>query len=970
MKRFIKLFFPVFLSLLSVNLAGQTGTIRGTIVEDNSGETLVGAQIIIKELPGTGTITDLDGAFSLNVKPGTWTVQVRYISYQNLTVENVKVQNGKVNSLGNLILMEDNQVLEEIVVTAEAVKSSEIALLSMRKQSQNLMDGISASKIQLTGDATAVAAVKRVPGVSIEGGKYVYVRGLGDRYSKTTLNGIDIPGLDPDRNTLQMDMFPTSLISNITINKNFTPELPADFTGGLLNIETVDFPEREIIKVSLGVGYNPNSHFNNDFLAYNGGKTDFLGFDDGTRELPSAARSVFIPRPDYNPDQEVEQFIKSFSSDLAAEPKMSLMDISASFSYGNQIELGKDKDETKKQAKLGYLFSLTYKYDYKFYKDAENNEYQKDNTDESIYELIPANLQIGDIGQQSALVGLLGGVAYKTNLSKIRLNLMHLQSGESSAGDFIIRNKEAPGQSGYLGLADILEYNQRSITNIILSGKHVINESGWEINWSASPTISISEDPDIRKTAFTIEIDTSFNAGAAGYPSRIWRSLNEISLMPKVDVSKKHKFLGDDAKLKFGGAFTYKKRDYEILKYNIEFNGPVPSFPDANPNDVLADHNLYPFNDDGVYYATDFNVPNSNQYESNSTNIALYLSEEFSLLENLKGIVGVRMEYFVLKHTGRDIIAAQGGVGGRVLDNEAVLDDVDLFPSINFIYKFSDNLKLRTAYSRTIARPSFKEMSFAQIVDPLSNTIFNGGLFPYEGEWEGNLHETLIDNFDLRGEYFMESGQIMSVSIFYKQFDDPIELFRIPQGSASPEYQPRNVGQGKLYGVEVEMVKGLGFLTPLLDNFTISGNLTFVYSQIKMSDKEYSSRVANAREGEKIEKTRTMAGQSPYVINGGLAYSNLETGLDIGLYYNVKGPTLEIVGTRNIPDIYTKPFHSLNFTANYKFGEDKRMAVDFKASNILDQKEESVFVSYEAADQIYRSRYTGSSYSIGFSYKF
>lgn len=968
MKYLIKVgFFFVAMFTLGATFA-QKGTIRGSVIEDATGETLVGATVVIK---GTtrGTITDLDGQFTLKVEPGTYDIQVSYISYNNLTIEDVEVKLDDVTVIKNLRLKDADLKLDEVVVTAEAVRNTEVALLSMRKKSQSMMDGISASKIQLTGDATAVEAVKRVPGVSIEGGKYVYVRGLGDRYSKTTLNHVDIPGLDPDRNTLQMDMFPTSLVSNITVTKNFTPELPADFTGGLLNIETVAFPERKILKASFGTSFNPNSHFKDDFLAYEGGNTDFLGFDDGTRALPSGARSENIPRPNFTTDEQVGDFVNSFSSVLSAENETSFMDMSASISYGNQIELKERNGEISKSPKLGYVFSLSYKYDFEYFEDAEDGDYQK-YIDQSLYELQPAHVQKGNIGQQSVLVGALGGIAYKTNLSKIRLTAMHLQSGTSSAGEFEINNNgEAPGQSGYYGIGDVLEYNQRSLTNVILNGKHLINETGWEIDWSISPTLSISEDPDIRKTAFTIELDTSFNSGSAGYPSRIWRELNEISAVGKVDLKNKHKLFGEDATLKFGGSYTYKDRYYEIIEYTITFNGEAPDFPEADAALLLVPENLYPTNDDGVYYNTNYSNPNPNEYQSNSTNIGLYVSEEFTVLNNLKSILGARMEYHVLRHTGRDQEGASGGTGGNVLDNEKVLDAVDLFPSVNFIYEFSENLKIRTAYSRTIARPSFKEMSYAQIVDPLSNTIFNGGLFQYS-DWDGDLHETRIDNIDLRGEFFMERGQIISASFFYKQFDDPIELIRIPEASAGPEYQPRNVGDGRLFGFELEAIKGLGFMSPLLDNYSVSGNLTLVKSEISMTDKEYNSRVSNARDGEDIDDTREMAGQSPYVVNAGITYNNSESGLDIGLFYNVKGPTLEIVGTRNIPDVYTDPFHSLNFSVNYKFGKEKRMTVDLKASNILDEKVESVFKSYEAADQIYSSRYLGRSFSLGCSYKF
>src|SRR5690606_34012093 len=222
------------------------------------------------------------------------TVLASYISYATLRIEGVSVTDGNVVLLDNISLKEDAEEVQEVVVTAQAIRTSEEALLTVKRKSANLLDGISSANFRKIGDSDAASAVKRVPGVSIEGGKYVFVRGLGDRYTKSTLNGVDIPGLDPDRNTIQMDMFPTSIVDNIIVVKSFTSNLPADFTRGIVNVDTKDFPEEKTFNISGGLGYNPSMHFNTGYLTYEGGKTDFLGFDDGTREIPTA-RSTTIP---------------------------------------------------------------------------------------------------------------------------------------------------------------------------------------------------------------------------------------------------------------------------------------------------------------------------------------------------------------------------------------------------------------------------------------------------------------------------------------------------------------------------------------------------------------------------------------------------------------------------------------------------------------------------------------------------
>lgn len=965
----VKYFLIISFLLVNLFATAQKGFIRGTVLDDATGETLVGVNIVIKGTT-TGATTDLDGKFSISIAPGAYDLQISFISYQTQTIEKVKVVDKEATVFNNIRMKESTQNLTEVVIVAKAVRTSETAIMTVKKKSATIMDGISADKMQLTGDGTAVEAAKRVTGVSIEGGKYVYVRGLGDRYSKTTLNQMDIPGLDPDRNSLQMDIFPTNLIDNIMVSKNFTADLPADFTGGLMNVETKDFPEEKILKVSFGLDYNPAMHFNSNYLTYRGGKTDFLGFDDGTRALPAGARSNTIPTPISGATrEEVKNFVKSFNPILGPTQQTSFTDYSLGFSMGNQINL-KQKSNGK-TPKLGYIFSLSYKSEQKYYDDMDYGEFQR-YIDPNEYKMRYATIQTGSVGEHNVLVGLLGGIAYKTDFSKIRLTAMRLQNGESRAGVFNIDNDgQAVGQSGYTATSYNLEYNQRSLTNILLNGTHLLNKSGWEIDWRISPTFSTSEDPDIRKTTFTHNANGDlFSPGAGGNPGRIWRSLNEFNTSAKFDVTKKYQFNKVDAKLKFGTNYTYKNRNYEILSFDVQFFGTQTVWLNPDPNTVLTDSNMYPNKPNSIYFQSGNNNPNPNTYESNINNTAFYVSNEMELLPGLKTILGVRAEYFVQRHMGRDQTYASGDtINGRNLNNQKVLESFDLFPSANFIYTLSKDQNLRLSYSRTIARPSFKELSFAQIIDPISNRIFNGSLFTY-GDWDGQLVETRIDNIDFRWEIFLKRGQIFSASGFYKHFDKPIELVRIPEQQTSSEYQPRNVGNGLLYGIELEFRKDLDFISTSLSNFNINGNFTWVKSQISMTNAEYNSRKAYEKTGETVTKTRQMAGQSPYVINAGITYSNYEKGINAGIFYNVKGPTLYIVGAGLFPDIYQEPFHSLNFSINKKLGKDKKTVIDFKVSNILNDRNDIMYQSYTATNQIFESKNPGLSFGFGINYKF
>ena len=960
-------FLLLYFLIVSPVLMAQKGTLRGSVSDRETNETLIGAFVTV-EGTTTGTVTDLDGNFSLDLPAGTYAINVSYVSYAAVIIENVIIKSGDVTTLEQVLLSQKGADLKEIVISAEAIRTSELSLMNMKKNSDALLDGISSAQFKKVGDATAVEAAKRVTGVSVEDGKYVYVRGLGDRYTKTTLNQTEIPGLDPDRNSLQMDIFPTNLIDNIVVAKNFTADQPADFTGGLMNVETKSFPEKKIFNVGVSTSYNSAMHFNSNFLSYDGGKTDFLGFDDGTRALPAGADKPVIPTPIGSAtDQEVRDFVTSFNPQLGAKKTTSLADYSASVSFGNQIDLNKEDSPSRK---LGYLFSASYKNDYRYYSDVEYGEYQRkiDSTD---YEMTYATTQQGQLGERSVLIGLLGGLAYKTQFNKYRLNAMHLQNGESRAAQFRIENNgEAVGQSGYIASSDNLEYNQRALTNILLSGTHVKQESNWDIDWRMSGTRSSNSDPDIRRTAFTLESsDTLFSAGAGGNPARIWRSLEEYSAHARLDLTKSYTFREQAGKLKFGGSQVLKQRNYEILFFDIQFFGSQ-NWPNPDPNEVLKPENIFPSEDNNIYYQSGNNTPNPNAYSSNVSNTAAYVSNDLRLNKRWRTILGVRAENYVQRHTGRDQRWASGDIiNGNNLDNEKVLDALDFFPSINVIFSANENQNIRGSYTKTIARPSFKELSYAQILDPITNRIFNGSLFTY-GNWDGNLVETRIDNLDLRWESFREDGQMFSVSAFYKKFDKPIEMVRIPEQQTSTEFQPRNVGDGEVVGVEIEGRKNLGFISPALNKLLFNVNVTLVQSKIEMTDLEYNSRLQYEKVGQTIDNTREMAGQSPYVINAGFTYANDSLGIDAGLFYNVKGPTLYIVGAGLFPDIYFESFHSLNFSASKKFGEEKRSSIDFRISNLLNDAWEYNYQSYEATPQTFSRMSPGRAFSIGFSHKF
>lgn len=953
----------LILCLAGPVLQAQNGTIRGSVFDEATGEPMISVTVAVE---GTtrGITTDLDGKFNLSLSPGTYNLRLSFVSYETVTISNVKVNAGSVTLLGNIILKSSSIGLSEVTVSASMTRNTEGSVMSIKMKSPNLMDGISSANFRKMGDSDAASSIKRVPGISVEGGKYVFVRGLGDRYTKTILNGVDIPGLDPDRNTMQMDIFPTSIIDNIIVHKSFSAELPADFTGGVIDIAVKDFPDEKKGNIFAGSSFNPDYHFKGDYLTYRGGSTDFLGFDDGTRAIPATTDiplfANVLSNPGGSQGKRYREILENFNPTMAATKKTSFLDYNFGVSFGNQIPV--------KKVTIGYNFGFTYKTNIEFYENAEYGRYGL-SSDPDVTELEVREFQKGNFGVNGVLMSGLGGIAVKTKKSKYRVNIIHLQNGESKAGVFDYVGSDQG--SNFSGIQHNLEYSQRSLTNVLIDGKHSLRDSKWDIVWKLSPTLSVINDPDTRFVRYVTD-NSDFRINTeSGFPERIWRNLSEINLMGIVHLSRQYMFRGKMATLNFGGSYGYKERDFIIRKYMLNVRN-VPLTGD--PDELFRPENLWPLNGisytSGTTYEPGFIPSNPNQFNSSSQNGAGYISTELTLLKGLRVIAGVRLENYSQRYTGRNQL------GTIVLDNEKVVDDLGIFPALNLVYNLTPNQNLRFSYAKTIARPSFKELSFAEIADPISGRTFIGGMFRDADDvagkeyWDGNLESSDIHNIDLRWEIFQKEGQMISVSGFYKYFIKPIEI--VQYATQTGTFQPRNVGNGQVLGAELEFRQNLGGITKRLSSFSINSNISVTKSRIELSLTEYFSRTENARTGQAIERYREMAGQAPWIINSGLSYNGEKngffSGFEAGLYYNVQGTTLQYVGIADRPDIYILPFHSLNFTTTKSFGRDKKFQLGFKIDNILNDKKESVFRSFNPTDQFFTKLEPGITYHLKLSY--
>lgn len=920
--------------LVSATIYAQNGFVRGTVIDTETGEGLLGATIS-QQGTTNGTTADFDGNYSLSLAPGSYNIEFRFFSYQSKVVSDVQVVAGEVTTL-DVELGESTTELAEVVVTAEQIRDNEVALLTVQKKSANTIDGISSAAFKKVGDSDLGAAMKRVTGVSVQSGKHVYVRGLGDRYTKTTMNGMTIPGLDPDKNSVQIDMFPTNTIENVVVYKTFSPDLQGDFTGGAVNIETKSFPQEEYTSLSVGLGFNPEMHLRKS-VSYEGGNTDFLGFDDGTRALP-IARDLKIPNQVSN-DPLTEEVARSFTPTLSADATSNFMNSSFSVAHGNQLDRG--------DMKIGYNAILNFRNTQEYYDNVEIGRYRKEN-DLDITDLAPESSTSGRQGVQDFFRnGMLAG-ALKFNNHSLSLSLMHTQNGISSAMD---RNSANLDDNPAVLVEDVLTYTQRSVSNAILSGKHHVGR--FDIEWRGALNKSRIYDPDMRETKIEIKDDNEYglNTGVGAGIDRFYRDLNETNQSFKTDLSMPY---GDKNKLKFGAIGTFKKREFETLNYYYRNQGSRVTLT-GDAADLLADENIWNTESgEGLWVQGNF-IP-SDQFESNMQVYGAYAMTEMSLLSNLKAIYGLRTEVAQMRYTGSNTRREE-------FNNDLVLNELNVLPSVNLVYSLSENMNIRTAFNRTLARPTFSEKSNAQIYDPIRKITVLGNI---------DLEQTQIDNVDLRWEYFYSADEMVSISGFYKRFDGHIELTAFEV--ASDQFKPRNTDISTAYGLEFEFRKNVNEL------ISVGTNASFIKSAVDIKSlnvgendgaaTEYEVRSEYARSGESVANTRPMAGQSPYLINAYANYKSFDNKLNANLSYNVQGRTLAYVGLGLYNDVYIVPFHSLNLNVSRPFGPQENMKLTAGIQNILGAERKYVTQSHGTPDRIFQVYRPGRTFTVKYAINF
>jgi hypothetical protein len=940
--------FLLFTLFLGFSFSQEKGFLRGNIADGQAGGGLYGAKIRLKQNPSTATMSDFDGNFSLSLDPGKYTIEVVSSSFANQEYTDIEIIAGKVTVL-DVIMKSDIKDFEAVTVTHTVKRDNESAMLLDRKNASIVTDGLSAQSFRKTGDSDLSGAIKRVTGVTIQDGKYVFVRGLGDRYTQTTLNGLAVPGLDPDVNSLQLDIFPTSVLENVAVFKTSSPELYGDFTGGLVNIVTKKFPTEKTTQIGFGLGFTPGMQFNDDFILYDQGKLDWLGFDDGSRKFSFNPRTK-IP-DEVEADPLLEKVTRSFGKQLAVKNKTALPNGSFSFNHGNQ--LNKSNGVT-----LGYNVVFNYSNETVFYQDFETNEFLK-NTDPSVTTLVNFSKRIGDLGKNNVLWSLLASGSMKKGSNSYQITVLNSQNSETSAN---LRTNEDFNQNVSLLQENVLAFSQRTLTTLMISGTHKVKNT--DISWANAVSRSKVDDPDLRETRINMKPDGTYdmNTGAGAGIDRYWRELTEYNESFKVDLKTP---LSKNVELKYGASMIYKLRDFSTYSFKHRRNNM--SDINLDPDWYLKDDEIWSSDPDsenfrnGTY--TIGNYQPANTFSANQSIIGTYIGLFHPLLKVFKLSYGVRLEKTDMRYTGQD------NAGFIFFRNEKTLDELNVLPSFNANYIITEKMNVRLGASRSVARPSFREKSIAQIYDPITKRTFNGNI---------NLKQTNINNFDARYEFYLSAKELIAISGFYKQFYGHIEM--VSEAVSPRNISARNAGNADLLGAELEIRKALASKekSKILNRFFINLNVSVIQSRVDMrtvnvgsnGQTEYQLREQNLREGEKLQVYRPMAGQSPYAINAGISYEIPESETSISLSYNVQGEQLSVIASGRQPDVYTDPFHSLNFNAFRSIGKNKKSKITFGVNNILNDRIAYIYKSYGSIDEIYSVFKPGVQFNFRYSYTF
>ncbi len=844
-----------------------------------------------------------------------------------------------------------------------AQSSSVKALLQERSKSAASIESVGSEQISRSSVKDAGDIVSRVSGATVVEGKYAVIRGLTDRYSAATLNGAELPSADPYRRSAALNMFPAKIIDRVTVTKTFTPDQPGSFTGGNINIVTKSFPDKPFAALELGTSYNSQTTGNKNFLTSSGGRTDWLGMDDGSRKLSPEFWNSTTEVPQWRSQlgrpislTSTSPTVKKNLEDAAHIEHATELAGPAQFapvrrapppahnfvaSFGDTAYLlGKP---------VGIFLSLPYSRSHNFYDDGkiERVTYNRPGDPDVVSPEKTFTETRGVTEVNWAGTASLACQPFPNH--QLGYNFIFNQFSEDSA-------RIRAGQDFDNSLLDLrvnrLIYVERNLTSHQFRGEHLFPALGdLKVNWLATFSDTSQDQPDTRLYYVN---NNQFNVNGLDpkFPSRYWQELKENSQNLKLDFTQP--FRTWDAltgELKFGLFSNGAVRDYRerVLHYN------APGIYAGDPNAFLTPDRLgatsVTTNGSSVTYnwATFLQPPSDRSFYTGENNVrAAYAMTDFQLLENVRLIGGARLESTEINLTAFTTTISEGVVPGTT--NSSSLKQTDLLPALGMVWNVASNMNLRLNWGITVARPSFRELAPVRTFD-----------LEYDAYVVGNPNLTMseIQNYDARWEWFPRPGEIFSVGVFYKDMTGPIEKEFVSSSGDIITFVNRP--KGKVYGVEFETRKSLDFVSRHLRDWNFGGNLSLIESEqaVPAIDRQNHTRP------DLLGSKRPLADQSPYIINLDLTYDNPHSGSTLSFNYNIFGPRL-LITSLTAPDVYEQPSAQFDVTFSQRIG--RKLRLKLAARNLLDPEIKRTYGKDEQA--IYSSYTRGRTYSLSLNYDF
>lgn len=913
-------------TLITLFSLAQTVRLNGKVINSKN-EAVSNATITITGVQGRAASADIEGRFILQLEIGKkYTITVSGAGYSAKTLDDIEVKTGEDNSI--TITLEAKGNLEEVVVKSSVRKETTGAVLNLQKNNTALSSVISADFIRRTPDKNTGEVLKRVSGASIQDNKFVVIRGLADRYNAALINNAQLPSSEPDKKAFSFDVIPSVLIDNIIINKTATPDLTAEFAGGLVLIQTKDVPGKDVLSVGFSLGYNTQSTFK-DFYSNERGSTDFLGFDN-QRSLPGA----FPKRDAYNAlgkqsngEQLQGDFSRLLKSDVYKQVQSTARPIQ---SYNITYGIGR---KLKNGGSFGLISGITYRNSQLVY-DVKRQVNDFTGTIER---------QFFDKQHRYATsLGALVNLSYSYKKTKIAFKNLFNQNFEDNyylrSGTNEIDDLEVNFRSSFL--------NQRSLYTGQLELDQQLTKSGIKLKLNGNFAYNWKSQPDLRTSSYARNVGSTdpFRL-IQDETSRFFSDLKDFGYGGGGSLIVPFAIKDEKQSFKAGGSTLIRIRDFKSRIFRYRQAG--------GPNNLTAlpfDQVFQPQNISENGFILSDETSNEDKYFGVSIVNAGYAMFDNKFGEKVRLVWGVRAENF------QQFLTTVRSDLKRVIVNT---EKWDFLPSINFSYSINKQHVIRLAGYQTVARPEFREIAPFSFFDFEQNYSVSG---------DTSLKRSLILNLDARYEWYPKAGEGISIGIFYKDFTNPIELRALAAGSVR-RYQFQNAKDAKTFGVELEIRKGLSFMGTAFENMSLFSNLTYIKSDVSLSGQGASGTATNF--------SRPLQGQSPYLINAGLQYTGKSGKLNASLLYNRIGQRLTLVGGKDqlIYDIYERPRDQVDFQLAYKV-MNKRGEFRLTVADILNQQ----YYFYENiddkkafknnTDRLWYSYKPGTTVSIGFTYDF